>query len=64
MHFLIPIKTSKDLPKSQSFTTLTSEDILRVENLLNTRPRKVLGFATPQETFDKLSSNMLSLGSQ
>ena len=51
-------------PKSQSFTNLTSEDILRVENLLNSRPRKVLGFATPQETFDKLSSNMLSLGAQ
>ena len=51
-------------PKSQCFTTLTSEDILRVENLLNSRPRKVLGFATPQETFDKLSSSMLSLGAQ
>ena len=37
---------------------LISEDILRVEKLLSSMPRKVLGFATPQETFDKLLSNM------
>lgn len=41
-----------------SFTNLTSEDILRVEDLLNSMPRKVLSFATPQEIFGKLSSNM------
>ena len=51
-------------PKSQSFTDVTSEDILRVETLLNNRPRKVLNFETPQEAFDRLSSDMLYLRTQ
>ena len=51
-------------PKSQSFTALTLEDVRRVEALLNNRPRKTLGFETPLETFDRLSSSMLHLRAQ
>ena len=51
-------------PKSQSFTDVTSEDILRVETLLNSRPRKALSFETPQEAFDRLSSDILYLRAQ
>lgn len=46
-------------PKSQSFTDTSLEDIQRVEALLNTRPRKVLNFETPQEAFERLSSVMI-----
>jgi IS30 family transposase len=46
-------------PKSENFTDVTLEDIHRVETLLNNRPRKALGFETPLEAFDRLSSNML-----
>ena len=38
-------------PKGSSFEDITLEDVERVENLLNNRPRKVLGFRTPNEVF-------------
>lgn len=38
-------------PKGSSFEDITQEDVLIVEKLLNTRPRKVLGYQTPEEVF-------------
>jgi len=42
-------------PKSQRFDEITQEEVKKVEFLLNTRPRKVLEFATPLEVFDQLA---------
>ena len=38
-------------PKSMSFANLTASEVDKVERLLNNRPRKVLGYKTPQEVF-------------
>ena len=37
------------LPKGTDFRTITSEQIARIEYLLNSRPRKCLGYRTPTE---------------
>lgn len=37
------------LPKGTDFRKITSEQIARIEKLLNTRPRKCLGYKTPLE---------------
>lgn len=42
-------------PKKSSFEQLTWRDIKKVENLLNNRPRKRLGYNTPQNKFDFLT---------
>ena len=39
------------LPKGSSFENLTDEDISFIQNRLNNRPRKKLGFLTPLEYF-------------
>ena len=49
-------------PKSQNLREVTDADILRVEALLNNRPRKILDFETPLEAFERLSTGMLNLG--
>ena len=36
-------------PKGTDFRAVTSEDVQRVQDALNARPRKVLGYRTPQE---------------
>jgi len=40
-------------PKKQDFTAITNRDIEQVEQLLNNRPRKTLGYRTPNEVFFK-----------
>lgn len=40
-------------PKKTPFTDITGRDTRRVERLLNTRPRKRLGYLTPVEVFRK-----------
>ena len=42
-------------PKSKSFDQVTTENLMEVERLLNSRPRKVLNFETPTEAFVRLS---------
>ncbi len=42
-------------PKEKRFDEISPEDIERVEILLNNRPRKILNFETPLETFRRLS---------
>lgn len=39
------------LPKDRDLTTLTGAEIRSIENRLNNRPRKCLGFLTPYEVF-------------
>jgi IS30 family transposase len=43
-------------PKKRSFVTITQQEIEFVINRLNNRPRKCLGFKTPNEVFFKNSS--------
>ncbi len=38
-------------PKGSEFSTLTPADVQRVEDKLNARPRKALGYKTPSEVF-------------
>jgi len=41
-------------PKKTDFSRYTLEDLQRVQDLLNNRPRKILGFMTPQEKLESL----------
>jgi len=41
-------------PKGTDFRLVTKEQILHVQNLLNGRPRKTLGYYTPQEKINEL----------
>ncbi len=41
-------------PKGTDFTKVTRKEIKHVQKLLNERPRKALGFATPKEAFNQL----------
>ena len=40
------------LPKGTDFSTLKHKDVQVIEDLLNNRPRKCLGFKTPKEVMD------------
>lgn len=44
-------------PKGTDFKTVNKKRIMEVQNLLNTRPRKVLDFYTPQEVMKSLLTN-------
>ncbi len=48
------------LPKERSFTDLTQKEVTMIQNRLNHRPRKVLGFKTPYEVF--FSKMLMELG--
>jgi transposase, IS30 family len=43
-------------PKKYEFARITNEDLQQVEDLLNNRPRKTLGYRTPNEVFFKQRS--------
>ncbi|MBM3533909.1 MAG: IS30 family transposase, partial [Alphaproteobacteria bacterium] len=44
-------------PKGTDFSTISNAEVAMVERLLNTRPRKSLGFRSPQEVFDSLAGS-------
>lgn len=52
----------KFYPKGTDFSKVTDEDILRMQNLINERPRKSLNYKTPKEVLykDLLSKNSYS----
>ena len=41
-------------PKGTDFVTVSRKELKRVQDLLNGRPRKILGFYTPYEAFSQL----------
>jgi IS30 family transposase len=43
------------LPKGTSFANLSQYELDKIEKDLNTRPRKILNFSTPEECLSKLS---------
>jgi transposase, IS30 family len=48
------------LPKGTDLSQLTQADLLHIEQLLNDRPRRVLGYKTSNEVFDHLLLNAAS----
>lgn len=44
--------------KGQDFTGVTAERILEIQDRLNNRPRKCLQYATPNEVFEKLKTQV------
>lgn len=42
------------IPKGKDFAELIDADIIAIQEKLNNRPRKSLGFATPNEVFEKM----------
>lgn len=46
------------LPKGRDLTTLTGAEIRAIENRLNHRPRKCLGFLTPHEVFNNTRESL------
>ena len=44
-------------PKSTNLNLITDRELKHVENLLNNRPRKVLGYRTPREVFEEALLN-------
>jgi transposase, IS30 family len=42
-------------PKGTDFSTITTAEIAKVERLLNSRPRKCLGFRSPKEVFNSFA---------
>ena len=46
------------LPKGKSFDDLTDQDVVDIMDRLNNRPRKCLGFRTPNEVFRKDKSDV------
>ena len=49
------------LPKGTSFRQVSHQQVHQIENRLNQRPRKRLGYQTPQEVFQQLASDALLL---
>lgn len=47
------------LPKKTDLSTISEKEVRLIEYLLNSRPRKLLGFATPAEIFAKKSGMKL-----
>lgn len=43
----------KFYPKGTDFSKISERDILKVQDLLNSRPRDILGFKTPKQVFAK-----------
>ena len=46
------------VPKKRQMTSITDEEIKMIENRLNNRPRKQLGFITPAEVFHQSLSRV------
>ena len=45
------------IPKGTDFSEITDEFVTWVENKLNNRPRKRLGYLTPNEKFNSILTN-------
>ena len=43
----------KFYPKGTDFSKISEREILKVQDLLNNRPRDLLGFKTPKQVFEE-----------
>lgn len=48
------------LPKGMDLSTVSAEQLKSIENKLNNRPRKILGFKTPNEVFSQLARDHIA----
>ena len=48
-------------PKGSDLSILTHTEVQRVEDKLNSRPRKILGYKTPSEVFFNARNNLVAL---
>jgi len=48
------------LPKGSDFATLTDHEVQLIADKLNHRPRKTLGFQTPQQVYEQLTNVALT----
>ena len=48
------------LPKKSEFINVSKDEIIMIQNKLNHRPRKVLGYKTPYEVFFSEMSKKLA----
>ena len=51
-------------PKGSDFSNITNEQVIKVQHILNNRPRKRLGYMTPIEKLKQLTNleyNMVAL---
>jgi transposase, IS30 family len=48
-------------PKGSDFSIITNSEITTVEDKLNFRPRKILGYQTPSEVFFNANNNLVAL---
>lgn len=46
-------------PKGTDLSTVSTSELRRVEFLLNNRPRRILGYRTPQQVYDEICSEYL-----
>ena len=46
------------IPKGMDMTNLSEEEVQRVEDWINSLPRKILAYETPQERFDAALKNL------
>ena len=52
------------IPKGTDFSEVTNKQIKRIENILNNRPRKRLGYLTPNEKFKQIiNQNLVAFAS-
>ncbi len=42
------------LPKDQPLDKVTTQQIIKIQNRLNQRPRKLLGYKTPEEIYEAM----------
>ncbi len=47
------------IPKGTDFSTLTEAELVKIEACLNTRPRKSLGYMTPNEMFNQMAAKVV-----
>jgi IS30 family transposase len=48
------------LPKGMDLSDVSHQQLTAIENLLNHRPRKILGFKSPHEVFSELTADIVS----
>lgn len=48
------------IPKKTSVDHLTQKDLTRIEQIMNNTPRKILGYLTPNEAYEKILTDSLT----
>jgi IS30 family transposase len=51
------------IPKKQTFTKYTDEDIKNIQHKINRRPRKLINFENPKNSFFLLLYNFVAFNS-